>query len=379
MTDALRRVIAARTAMLLDDPFFGSLALRLAVREDPTAESAWTDGTSLGFAPAFVASLSQDELKAVIAHEIMHCAAGHPWRRDGRERKKWNVAADYAINGLLAGAGYKLPNDVLMPDREQRGQSAEWIYARLPAPDGANGGGSPKTGPGEPDQQPQAPGEVRDAPSGTDDEATETQEDWNQAVQRAAQQAMKAGKLPAGLARMAAEAVRPKVDWRAELRALLERARADYSWAQPNRRYLAAGLYLPALDHPEMPALAIAVDTSGSVDDVALSAAKAELEAIIQDTAPAAVHVVYADAAVRRVDTFERGDTLTWAPAGGGGTDFAPVCGAVDALDPAPAALLYVSDLEGRFPADAPATPVIWVTPGALVAPFGRTLRMEAD
>lgn len=34
---------AARTSLLLDQPFFGVLALRLQMVEDPTCKTAWTD------------------------------------------------------------------------------------------------------------------------------------------------------------------------------------------------------------------------------------------------------------------------------------------------------------------------------------------------
>lgn len=373
MTPTLRRIIAARTAMLLDDPFFGSLALRLAVTEDDGAKTAWTDGTTLCFAPSFVRKLNGDALKAVIAHELMHVAAGHPWRRDGRELHKFNVAADIAINGILSSAGYRLPQDALMPDADQAGRSVEWIYARLPdnPEDGEKQGKGDKGAAA--DEQPGGIGDVRDA---QDDPGACTEQEWKQAVQEAAVQAKRAGTLPATLARFAAAAVKPRIDWRAELRSLLERSRADYSWTRPNPRYCHMGLYLPMVDAPEMPPLAIAVDTSGSIDAKALSVAKAEIEAIIAETSPAAVHVMYADAGVCRTDVFERGDAIVWSPSGGGGTDFRPACAAAEVMDPAAAALIYITDLEGQFPADPPAVNTIWVTAGEKVAPFGATLRV---
>lgn len=378
MTDTLRRIIAARTAMLLDDPFFGSLALRLQIVEAaaPEIPTAATNGTSLFANPDFISRLTGDELKAVLAHEVMHCANGHCWRRDGRDLRKWNVAADYAVNGILQEAGYRLPHDALLPDASQKGQSAEWIYARLP--DAAGDGGGAGGGAGH-NHAGASMGEVLDAPKAAPEQDAANEQQWQQAVQQAAIQAKRQGKLPAGLERMAAEAVQPKVDWRAELRALLERARSDYSWARPNPRYCHMGLYLPMVDGPEMPPLAVAVDTSGSIDAVALAAAKAELEAIIADTSPAAVHVLYADAAVCRADVFERGDAIAWRPKGGGGTDFRPALLAADALDPAPAALIYITDLYGSFGDQPPAVPVIWLTTTRdTTAPFGTTLGVTA-
>jgi predicted metal-dependent peptidase len=83
-SNAARRVTAARTALILDEPFFGQLALKLRLVEDPTCPTAWTDGVRLGYNPSFVASLSQAELLAVVVHEVLHVTNGHPWRREGR-------------------------------------------------------------------------------------------------------------------------------------------------------------------------------------------------------------------------------------------------------------------------------------------------------
>src|SRR5262245_29024368 len=114
LSPQMKRVMRARTVLLLSQPFFGVLALQLKSIEDPTCDTAWTNGTVLAFNPSFVDTLSNDELIAVVAHEVMHCAAGHPWRRDARDPEGWNVACDYAINGILRDAKFKLPKGALL-------------------------------------------------------------------------------------------------------------------------------------------------------------------------------------------------------------------------------------------------------------------------
>lgn len=143
--EARRRVTAARTALVLDEPFFGTLALKLKLVEEPNCgcpdlrtcpHTAWVDGQSLGYWPRFVMSLTHVQLTALLVHEVMHCAAGHPWRRDNREPRKWNQAADRAINPVLREAGYTLPPDGLFElEPSHHGKSAEWIYDRLPRAD----------------------------------------------------------------------------------------------------------------------------------------------------------------------------------------------------------------------------------------------------
>lgn len=354
ISPTMKQVQIARTTLLLDQPFFGVLALQLNLVEDSTCDTAWTNGQSLGFNPAFINSLSADERVGLIAHEVMHVAAGHPWRRDNRNPQRWNVAADYAINDILTEAKFKLPEGGLL-DKQYSGKSSEWIYDRLPESDDNNGGKG------------RGMGEVRDAP--TDGDAP-TEADWQQATQQSLQAAKAQGKLPASLARQLADAVAPIVDWRSLLRRYIQEVvKADYSWSRPNVRYIPSGIYLPELRSIACGRIAIGIDTSGSIDNVLLQQFAAEVQAIASELSPSSVDVIYCDAAVNRVDTFDRGDLITMHPCGGGGTDFAPVFAQLEG-DP-PVVLVYLTDLYGSFPDQAPDYPVIWASNGSDQAPFG--------
>lgn len=398
--NARQKVQAARTALVLDQPFFGVLALRLRVVEDPGCGTAWTDGVSMGYDPEYVVSLTTAEVLGLIAHEVMHCACGHPWRRDGRAMVRWNIAADYAINSVLAEAKFTLPEAGLRKP-EYDGKAAEWIYVRLP-PDppqkpqaGAGKGqgegkGKPQPGAGTPVSA-AAPGrgavpgaggqDVRDAPTGDAagaDAPTALEADWQQAVQQAATAAKSRGKLPASLDRFAKKAAAPKVDWRSVLHRFVQQAaKSDYSWRQPNPRYLAGGLYLPALRSEALGPMAVAIDTSGSIDEVTLGQFEAELRSVVDDVRPERVHVIYCDTKVHRVDTFERDDVIALKPVGGGGTAFAPALAAADALDEPPVCLVYLTDLMGSFPPQPPSMPVLWATTHLSAVPFGEVVSLE--
>jgi predicted metal-dependent peptidase len=121
------RIQKARTVLLLDHPFFGSLLFRLGGRVSNSIQTMATDGVSLFYNPSFVETLNEAELAGVLAYEVMHPALQHHTRRGGRDRKRWNMACDYAINPLLLDAGLTLPKDVLIEHRF-RGMSAERIY-----------------------------------------------------------------------------------------------------------------------------------------------------------------------------------------------------------------------------------------------------------
>src|SRR5258708_40111424 len=124
------RIQKARTALLLDHPFFGSLLFRLKGRECRSIATMATDGLSLYYNPEFVDTLNSATLSGVLVHEVMHPALHHHVRRSGRDPRRWNDACDYAINPLLLDAGLSLPDRVLINNRF-RGMSAEQIYNLL--------------------------------------------------------------------------------------------------------------------------------------------------------------------------------------------------------------------------------------------------------
>lgn len=399
-TDQQQRITAARAALILDQPFFGSLALRLPIIPSADVDTFATDGKAMFYNPQFAATLTNHELQGVIAHEVLHVANGHAWRKNGRNHEQWNQAADFAINPIIADAGMVLPAGGLN-DPRFTGQSAEAIYSAIaqkpePDPNGqpqagngnddGNGQQSPQNAPGQPqtgqnDQQQPSPGngcgcgEVLDAPA---DEATELEAEWQVATAQAAQAAKAQGKLPGSLARLVEKILTPQIDWKAALRRFVQQqAKADYSWKMPNRRYMPQGLYLPSLQSESFPPLVVAVDTSGSIGNDELSAFAAEVQAVLDECQPEALHVVYCDARINHVDRYEPGDTVKMQAHGGGGTDFRPVFAHVAAEIEDAAAVVYLTDGYGSYP-DAETIPTLWVMTSDQTAPHGETVRLQA-
>ena len=123
-------MIRARAALVLDHPFFGSIALRLTLKPDPSCDDLWTDGRTLGFNPSYAAALSDAALMGAQAHEIMHLACAHHVRREGRDATLWNKACDFVVNQLLLDAGFSLPQGA-MHDPAYAGLSVEALYSKL--------------------------------------------------------------------------------------------------------------------------------------------------------------------------------------------------------------------------------------------------------
>jgi predicted metal-dependent peptidase len=396
------RIQKARTTLLLDHPFFGTLLFRLGGKQSRSIETMATDGVSLFYNPEFVDTLNAAELAGVLAHEVMHPALQHHTRRGDRDQARWNMACDFAINPMLLDAGLTLPEDVLLDDRF-RGMSAERIYNLIEEDEkqegpssqsesqAENGSGGSEDGSRQNDQagnepqSPSTPGGVGQVLNAREPEAesgpsvSEQAREWQIAVEQAETVARVAGKLPAGAVRALEAAQAAKVDWRELLRrAWSDTIPSDYSWMRPNRRHVWSGLYLPGVTSEGVGEIAIAVDCSGSVSSRQLGLFEAEVRSILAGQRPQLVHVLYFDAAVQRVETYQAGQPISLSPVGGGGTDFRPCFDWLEGQGIIPQTLVFLTDLCGRFPGEAPSYPVVWASTGSRKAPFGQVVPMDA-
>jgi len=140
-----QKLTRAKVRILLEQPFFGTLALRLKLVPGCLPTMA-TDGSRIVYNAAFVDELKPAELEGTLAHEVLHCALGHHCRRGERDPELWNQAADFAINPILLGNGFTLPAGALV-DPAFNNLSAEEIYARLLQRRGGGGAAPPKQDP----------------------------------------------------------------------------------------------------------------------------------------------------------------------------------------------------------------------------------------
>ena len=166
--ESARRVSDCVTALLRDQPFFGSLALRLPIRPDAARETLASDGREIRYSPDWVANTDADLIKIAIGRVVLACALKHHTRRGERNPGRWQHASQLVTHGLLRDAGFKLPPDAEAWD----GISVEQAYDRLPEPqDGAGQGsdGPPPAGGGSGAAGPQ-PDNDDDAASGDDDD-----------------------------------------------------------------------------------------------------------------------------------------------------------------------------------------------------------------
>jgi predicted metal-dependent peptidase len=194
---------------------------------------------------------------------------------------------------------------------------------------------------------------------------------------RAENVAKLAGKLPAGFTRSLEQSNAARVDWRELLRrAWSETIPFDYSWMAPNRRHIWAGLYLPGLRFEGE--IAIAVVCSGSINARQLGLFEAEIRSILEGQRPSLVHVLYFDTEVHKTEVYEAGQT-NYSHAGRRWRNelraLLPLVGRAGIV---PQTLVFLTDLCGAFPREAPAYPVLWASTDSRNIPFGQVIPMDA-
>lgn len=374
--DLKMRLSRAKTALILDHPFVGAIAMSMPFELDDTINppTACTNGKWVKFHPEFMAGLTDEEMVFVVAHEVMHPMLEHTTRRGLREPRRWNQAADYVINKFLADEKIgKLTKGVLHNDQlyQAGGGTTDGIYELIP-PNDADGPGT-GNGHGDPLDDCQDGG-------GTPAEIAQQAAEWKVKVAQAAQAAKMAGKLSVNAQRLVGDILEAKVNWREVLQRFLVKARSDErSYTRPNRRFMPQGLIMPTVSGEQMGELVFAVDCSGSIGEEELNQFAGEIKRAQQDTNPSVIHILYFDSRVRHYDRFERGEDVVIQPHGGGGTDFAPVFDYIREHGIQPAAIAFLTDMYGPFGDTPPDAPLIWVsTSGVDTAPFGEVVMMHA-
>ena len=378
------KIIRARTDLLIEQPFFGSLVLHMDMKADEAIKHCVSDGHVIRYNPSYIEELSHDQTVGLLAAQVMHAAMMHPLRRGDRDIKKWNEACDYATHSILKEANFVLPENLKI-DPKYTDMVAEHIYTLLPD--------NPKGGKGQGQGQGQGQGSEGDDPNGGVEDNEESQaagaseaqqraaeNEMRQQVAQAAHQAKQAGKLPGSLERLIGELMEPKIDWRAILRRFMtEKAQDDFSWARGNRRFVAQGLYLPSRISEGTGEIAVAIDTSGSIGQKELDAFGSEVQGIIKDARPSKIYVIYCDAEINHVDIFTPDDEVKFKLHGGGGTDFHPPFRWLEENRIVPKCFVYLTDGYGRFP-EEPGYPAMWaINNNNVVPPWGEHFVMETD
>src|SRR5882672_2519872 len=353
------------------------------------------------------------ERRFIVLHELLHVALAHPAREREMERRTedfdarlYNMACDAIINAALDGVrGIYAPDiavtlkDLLTPlgqwgkdDRPAevvRHYSSEALYHLLvknrsridfhALSSGAGFSGKDLA------QSLRAPA-MGSSKSDGDNSTEETIRAWGSRLK------MARGSLAGIFNRLVRELPRVKTPWERILRDFLFRharrkRRPDPS--RPTRRWLALESDLREREGVDLPfecatraartgRIALAVDTSGSIDESLLRRFAAEIAAVLEKV-QSLLRLIVCDADVHQVQDLSGRDGAKLLRGvefkGGGGTDFKPAI--AEAAKWKPDLLIYLTDLEGDA-GDEPAFPVLWAVPeGEATAPWGKVVELD--
>jgi hypothetical protein len=393
-------------------PGLGGIALwvKFIDTDDPLTVAA-TDGIYVEAGPLY-SEYNVYERRFILLHELLHVALAHPARTMEMMKRcqdfdphLYNIACDAIINaslgdirGILAPdksvslervltliGQWKKGDDVAQAVR--RWSSEALYYAMI------DSGKLAELYAVEMELTPDN-GDIIATPgslgagcslSEADASAEETIRSWSSRLATAR------GSLAGILTRLARELPRVKTPWERILRDLLFRhaqrkRRPDPS--SPTRRWLALESHFNQHEGVDLPferatratrtgRIALAVDTSGSINDKLLSRFAAEVAAVIEQTG-ALLYLMVSDAGVHSAQELAGKDGARLMRGfkfkGGGGTDFRPAI--AEAARWKPDLLIYLTDLEGEA-GDQPKFPVLWAIPeGRPRAPWGTLVEL---
>jgi predicted metal-dependent peptidase len=467
----------ARSKLIIEEPFYGNLSMRLELVETARVPAMAVDGRYQFYNPGWVTEQSVGKLAFVLAHEVSHLTLHHHTRREGRDYKFWNIACDYCVNAELRAGRWEVPDDALYSPVFE-GMSAEQVYASLlneqeqqakrrrqeqqqgqqgqgsqgqgqqgqqgqegqqgqqgqqsapeqgqgqqspdsqqgkgqpgtalgcerPSEESTNGGsnaGGPQANPAQQGTEQGGSGQAADPripisemglvmePMNEEDRETSAQA-WDQAVVSAARQAQKAGHLPGNIARKVKEILHPPRPWKEELRQYFRSTAIDEpNYSRVNRRYVDQGMYLPSMRSEALDSLVIAIDTSGSINQEALSSFVQEMEDILREVQCEQIHMIACDVTVKGdvVTSYDQEMPKDFKLEGGGGTRFSPVFQKIEDEALNPNLLIYFTDLkcsEVRRKSvvkqlQEPDYDVVWVKwgTGGSTPPFGQVIDLD--
>lgn len=329
MTDAEKaqeQLTRARISLLLQQPFWGTLATRLILKDATDDEGGWcptaaTDGRYFYYNRNFILKLTKAETVFLVAHEVEHCVYDHMGRRGSRKPKAWNAAADYVINWELHENNVgKLPDPKtsgVTPcfDSKFKGMFAEEVYDVLMK---------------DPNQNfPEfdvhlEPGDGKGEPM-TEEERRILGDEIRAAVLQASKSAG-AGNVPAGVKRMLKDITDPQMDWREILNMKIQSMiKNDFTWSRCSRKSQSSGIYLPGTKEDVRVEAAVAIDASGSMSNDMLRDLLSEVKGIMEQFPDFKLTVWTFDTRVYNPQVFtpENLDEIDeYDLKGGGGTDF---------------------------------------------------------
>lgn len=288
----IEAIVSARVAMLLHQPFYGSIATNLKIVDaSKWCKTAATDGRHFYYNREFIKSLTKEELIFLFAHEVWHLCFEHFGRRGDRDPQLYNMANDYIINyTLVKDRVGKMPPCGLYNEKYTNEMTSEEVYEIL-----LKNSTEVQFGFDEHlELQPKSNGNNKSddnsvtvtvmgedgPPTLTQDDIEKIRNDLRNSIMHASQ--MAGGNCPGALVRLINQFIDPILDWKVLLEThIISQISGDFSFTRPNRRNPSLDVILPG--RVKLPTIEVdcAIDVSGSISDEMIKEFLSEVKGII--------------------------------------------------------------------------------------------------
>jgi len=358
------KLTQAKTKLMLENPYFGSLISSLELRVNDKLRNTRNLGDVFEYNNEYLEVLSVNEVSTLLANAAMHQALFHTVRGKDKVSSVWYLASDYAINDLLVDNGFMLAPMANYSSRFEM-LYAEEIYTILLS---------------ELDLQDNDElldeEEQQDLPEDMLEELL-AQEEYELLVNQLNIKLEKHGDLPKGIERFVVSQGEAQISWRDELyRYVNAHAKSDYRMFPPSKKYLYRGIALPSIYGEELK-IVVAIDTSASIDDELLKTFLAELYEIMQVFTHYVIELIECDASIQNIQRLTPMESLEPTLKGGGGTDFRPVFDYIENMNEDFKFLIYFTDGKGTFPQYEPLIDTLWVMNESCDVKFGEVLELK--
>ncbi|MCD6259926.1 MAG: hypothetical protein J7J31_10025 [Helicobacteraceae bacterium] len=362
------KISQAKAKLLLEYPYFGTLASKLEMVANEDIQAFKSNGVKLEYNPDFFERIELSEMEFVFANGAMHASLAHERRKNNRSGWLWQMATDFAINDMLTENGLMRPDEAHYRKRFC-GMYAEEIYAELKDDLLRNDEDLEYEAEDSEDVQ-------KEPNENIQEEILQEQLLAEEAISRLTSEAAR-GDAPKSMERFFTLDSLGKIDWRNELKVALDRYfKDDFVLMPPSKKLLSQGIYLPSSISQTF-RLVIAVDSSGSVDEELLNSFLNEVNFLMGMVQNYQIELLVCDDRLHLHQSFYTGERLECKLMGGGGTNYNPVFDFIEQELDDVKLLLYFTDLEGIFPKEEPPYEVKWISPKENEIPFGALILLQ--
>lgn len=382
------KLAQAKLALIHKWPYYAAALMALVHVSEPSVKTMAVDKKwRLYYAPKFVMEVPVLEVVGILLHEVEHLLRKHADRKVWRDHYLWNVACDLEINDDVEQFGFRLPEyalraldytklnsamvkgrvaeqyyEIINSDERLKRQFVQQLRIVVGAKPLAGSGGSSADGE-------RKEWEIADSDDGSSQgvDSADAEIIFRRVAEDVLGELAKGrGNIPGHLKRWAEELLKPKVDWRRELRSTLSSSvsrasgKDNYTYARPNRRQDSYGSVIVPSMSRSMIRLAIVIDTSGSMSQVELAQGIAEVNGVLRSFSGGIdVYVISCDAGASSAQKINSAKSISLV--GGGGTDMrVGIKGALE-IKPEVSIIVVFTDGETPWPSSSPKTKVIAV------------------